>query len=1042
MKYLLFTIAFLLASNCLKAQGHFETTSGLTGAQGFPQPSVSNANTHGKIPVGLFTGTPNISIPLYEFQLKDGIRLPINLNYSINNVKPNSLPSEVGLGWSLECGGYITRVVKEKPDAYYGKPSDYRVITTEANIMTEASYVLHFPETSPNIPDEFQFNFLGYSGSFVYNIEKGKWMVQSDSDIKIEYTRITYKDTRPQISEPLERFYNYHNPQGNIFPHPFSYHLFDSFTLTTPDGYKYIFGGTNKTDYNLPFKGFLNNPTPITWHLSKIITPTNHEVEFFYETMPLQINGNMSFNISLEAVFRTTAMTYEYELLMPVQLAGVKDITDNKTLADFHYSRSTQLPYDSQYAWMTATENGPITFLTKEKNFILNQLSSMDILNKMNYQFTYTNSSTERLKLKTLTKTTQAGTRSTYSLDYYSRRLPGYNTGHYDNLGFYNGKDFSYYFTNDFFANAIDANKQVAEGKEYTNRRLGDRTGEYVKAEMLKSITYPTKGRTEFIYEPNVIASMVSVDRKSVQHARLPYPGTPDYTYPGGLRIKQIDNYDLTGELLARKHYYYTNDFTPTNRQGSSSGILSFTPQYLWGLRLYNLLRNQNGLSEYCSLNAIISQASNPLWFNSRGEYIGYSKVVECNEDAKGNLIDGYTVHTFSNFGPGYMDEDPIAMLNNKFSYDYPPHIGTPYSPFTPCSSNALLRGMLASTEQFDHAGIIKQKELFEYAPVQKDSILIMELAYSNVIDFNQDDTSLGNLRFAFGGTYYEKFYSNLLVEKQTINYDDKGNITEYKNRYEYDLINKQIKLETSEDGTGNIYEEKTRYVTDMLKYPNVAPYSFFYLINKLNFTNCPLEKTKTKNGKVIAGETYFYKFHDTNKNNLVKDKVYTLGQHSDAATYKGVHYEGNNLLADASNIPAMTYLAYDSYSNPTHIRNEKDKTETVYLYGYKGKYAIAEIKNSDYESVTGLLGNDLIKRLADATKPSYSDMQEVEDLRTQLPASFITTYEYIPYIGISKIRDPKNVSTYFKYDDSGRLIEKTDHKGELISSYKYSNNL
>lgn len=29
-----------------------------------------------------------------------------------------------------------------------------------------------------------------------------------------------------------------------------------------------------------------------------------------------------------------------------------------------------------------------------------------------------------------------------------------------------------------------------------------------------------------------------------------------------------------------------------------------------------------------------------------------------------------------------------------------------------------------------------------------------------------------------------------------------------------------------------------------------------------------------------------------------------------------------------------------------------------------------------------------------------------------------------------------------FKYDDSGRLIKKTDHKGELISSYKYSNNL
>ena len=34
MKYILFTIAFLLASNCLKAQGQFEKVIGFTGAQG------------------------------------------------------------------------------------------------------------------------------------------------------------------------------------------------------------------------------------------------------------------------------------------------------------------------------------------------------------------------------------------------------------------------------------------------------------------------------------------------------------------------------------------------------------------------------------------------------------------------------------------------------------------------------------------------------------------------------------------------------------------------------------------------------------------------------------------------------------------------------------------------------------------------------------------------------------------------------------------------------------------------------------------------
>ena len=58
----------------------------------------------------------------------------------------------------------------------------------------------------------------------------------------------------------------------------------------------------------------------------------------------------------------------------------------------------------------------------------------------------------------------------------------------------------------------------------------------------------------------------------------------------------------------------------------------------------------------------------------------------------------------------------------------------------------------------------------------------------------------------------------------------------------------------------GNIYEEKTRYVPDMLIFPFVPPYSSFYQMNQLHFTDYPLEVTKIKNGKVTENETYFYK--------------------------------------------------------------------------------------------------------------------------------------------------------------------------------------
>ena len=130
---------------------------------------------------------------------------------------------------------------------------------------------------------------------------------------------------------------------------------------------------------------------------------------------------------------------------------------------------------------------------------------------------------------------------------------------------------------------------------------------------------------------------MVSADRKTVQSAHLPYPGTPDYTYPGGLRIKEINNYDSNDELLTRKHYYYTKEFTPTTKGGVSSGILSFLHN-TFGVGSYTISSNHKTEGpEYYTLNAIMSQASNPLWYNSRGEYIGYSKVIECNEDKMGN---------------------------------------------------------------------------------------------------------------------------------------------------------------------------------------------------------------------------------------------------------------------------------------------------------------------------------------------------------------------------------------------------------------------
>ncbi|MDR3046536.1 MAG: RHS repeat protein, partial [Bacteroidales bacterium] len=81
----------------------------------FPSPQAEAFQIFGQIPVSLYTGTPDISIPLYTLTEGD-ISVPITLAYHPAGRKVNSLPSWVGLGWNLNVGGVITRIVRGSRD--------------------------------------------------------------------------------------------------------------------------------------------------------------------------------------------------------------------------------------------------------------------------------------------------------------------------------------------------------------------------------------------------------------------------------------------------------------------------------------------------------------------------------------------------------------------------------------------------------------------------------------------------------------------------------------------------------------------------------------------------------------------------------------------------------------------------------------------------------------------------------------------------------------------------------------------------------------
>ena len=76
-----------------------------------PSPEIAGLGEYGKVPVSLYTGVPDISVPIYE--LKAGnYSLSLAASYHLASVKPNSQSGCLGLGWNLIAGGYITRSVR------------------------------------------------------------------------------------------------------------------------------------------------------------------------------------------------------------------------------------------------------------------------------------------------------------------------------------------------------------------------------------------------------------------------------------------------------------------------------------------------------------------------------------------------------------------------------------------------------------------------------------------------------------------------------------------------------------------------------------------------------------------------------------------------------------------------------------------------------------------------------------------------------------------------------------------------------------------
>jgi YD repeat-containing protein len=242
-----------------------------------PSPTAGAFAAYNSIPVNHHTGIPNINVPITSVS-QGRINVPVSLSYH-SNIKIDQIASWVGLGWSLNAGGVITRTVRGSKDEGIGGYLDVsNKVPYPLDVSSNYSEMKSFAEGYyDGQPDQFNFNMPGYGGKFVFQDETTPIMVPMQ-EISVKYTTF----------------------EKNI----------TTITLTSPEGIQFIFGEngaieTSKTENrtsNTQASECTNSPVfanPVTtaWYLTKILDPI-HKDSILFEYGNYSSTYYMSYNES------------------------------------------------------------------------------------------------------------------------------------------------------------------------------------------------------------------------------------------------------------------------------------------------------------------------------------------------------------------------------------------------------------------------------------------------------------------------------------------------------------------------------------------------------------------------------------------------------------------------------------------------------------------------------------------------------------------------------------------------------------------------
>lgn len=884
----------MTVSNCAYAQLSLEK-------QGrevvMPNSQTYDFIRYGTVGASLYTGTVNYSVPVYTYKDSD-FELPISLDYAFNGYKPNTRAGELGVGWTLNAGGCITREVKGIPDD--AEVSTMSALNTQPQQVTTRRGFIFLPDninsyplmydyqpdgtpffywqdrsTNKNYdiePDIFYFNFLGYSGHF-HLWENGEVKVySSNSNEKIKVEIMEYDiDNLKKIK------------------------------ITTANGYEYYFGSHNYAD-NEYYRSLeeCNNIT-YTWKLATIAAPNGRTIQFIYDTIDSYYNYIGNYQPTSNYKEKWFESNFEWSQSATEELKTQESSMYSLPLKKIQISDGPQIDFSytstSGETFVRMSYRTPVVY-SCNPSYKLTQIKvTNDNLELGNCNLSYKNSSNGN-KIYFLGTVDIKGT-GTYDFEYNNRTttdFPAFGLYNVDHWGYYNGGNNT--------AAVSSPLQGITHSTDFTENTQASRSSSYSSAIVggLSKIIYPTGGYSIVTYQPHSYSKKLE---RSSATSFLPFFKTLSSTFSdvGGVRVENVKTYNTTDELISTKKYLYTEP------NGLSSGTLLHFPRY--GIKYYAQNNAFVKYSYYYSLYDLYQYA---------GTHIEYSRVIEENTDGS------KTVYNFTNSSK-YADSisfDPLTVtgtLKTMFQQFQPPLEATPITSYisnlrnilTPINSLQSKRGKLESVETFNASNTLLRKNENDYAEFHRLSYYIPaalaeEYRTTRIDHFNFWQTGFTQTENRNGAnvttqTSYQYNSNGLIASITTTFPNGDQEIT----RYQY-----------AANLTGEPYTTlKTRH---LLNYP--------YTIQSYS--------KKAGGGEVqTGGKRYTYALF----NNLIKPS----------------QLETFNLLTSSWQ-PETVFNSYDNKGNLTQSTDANGIT-TAYIWGHNGLYLIAKGVNVSYGTLSSYVG-------------------------------------------------------------------------------------